>query len=323
MANLGRQVSYGLGIGADVTPSIWLNQLNFSLAPKVEYATNNSAYGRIERTNSATPIRQWAEGSLEHKLTTESAGHILLGAFGTVATANNADVSTTVKDHTFTLNQNVNGQLMTLVSKDELLTEKFTSARFGKWTLNFNLDDYATMTSNVMARTGTATTATVAYPASLTEFVAKHFSIKTAANLAGLAGATNASTVESFSLTVNPNIEPDYAAGSDAPYAFSSRGYDMSFEMTTRYDDTTYRTAYKAGTPLALQVTLKNTDVTIGTAANPGLVLTAPKFNITDWTLDGDPDDVRTQTMTGSIHFSPADAYALRAVLTNTVVSYV
>ena len=96
----------------------------------------------------------------------------------------------------------------------------------------------------------------------------------------------------------------------------------MSFEMTTRYSGSTYEDAYKAGTELALQVTASNTDVIIGTAANPKFVFTAPKMVVTDWSRSEDLDAPTTQTMTGTIHYSPADAYALRAVITNLQTNY-
>lgn len=322
MSQIGREVFYGIGKGADVTASHWINQLSFDFAPKVEYLTNSSAYGVLERTNSATPYRYWSEGSLEAKVTPDNAGLLLLGVFGSVSTADNPDANAVVKDHTFNLTQDMDGQLMTLVMVDEHVTEKYKSARLGETTISFSLDDYLKISSSVMAKKGVTTTATPALQSVLTEFVPKHFAVKTATTTGGLGAASNESTLESFTLTINPNIEADWSAGADEPYGFSSRGYDLSFEMSCRYNSTTYRTAFLNGTELALQITLANTDVIIGTSANPGIVFTAPKFNITDWSLDGDNDSARTQVMTGTIHYSAADAYALRAKLTNTVASY-
>lgn len=322
MSDLGRQVKYGMGLGADAAAAYWFHHLSFDFAPRAEYVNNESAYGVLERTNSATAIRHWSEGELEAKLTANSAGYILAGAFGSVATADNPDSNAAVKDHTFTLSQNVAGQQVTFYEKDSLGTQKFTNGRIGEWTLEMELDEYIRYTAAVMAKDGVSTTATPALEASPVEFTAKHFSVKTATNVAGLAGATAQGTVESFSLTVNPNIEPDYEAGSTAPYAFTSRGYEIEFEMTCRYNSTDFRQGYRNGTSYAMQVSVVNTDVTIGAAANPGLVLTIPKFNITDWSPEGDLDDPRTQTLTGTVHYSAADAYAIRAVLTNTVASY-
>jgi hypothetical protein len=323
--DLGRQVKYGLGkestAGTAVAASTWIPQLKFELNPKTDYVNNEASFGVIERYNDSTAIRQWAEGSLEAKLTSESAGHILLGAFGTVANTDNADANAAVIDHTFTINQNTAGQSFTLYRKDSVATNRYAMGRFGKWELNMELDKYVTFKADVLAQKASSTTGTPAYT-SETEFVAKHASVKTASTVAGLSGATAIAPLESFTLTVDPNLELDWQAGSTDPFAITSRGYEMEFEMTCRYNDQTYENAYNAGTVLALQVNAVNTDVTIGTSARPGLVFTAPRMIITDWSRNEDLNAPITQSMTGTIHYSVADAYALKAVLTNTTASY-
>lgn len=324
MAILGRQVAYGLGkettFGTAVAATAWHNQLSFELNPMSEYAVNNSAYGNIVKTNQADVMRQWSQGSLEAKLTSGRVGQILLGVMGTVVTTANADPSTLVRNHTVDINQTIEGQSFSLVRKDSLTTEVFAGARFGEFSLEMALDDYIKITANILAKKSATTTATVAYTDE-TEFLAKHFTIKTGASVAAANAASAVATVESFTLNVNPNLETDWQSGSGDPYSFTSRGYDLSFEMTKRYADTVYRDAYNNGTTLAMVMAATNTDVTIGTAARPSLTLTAPKFNVTDWSRSEDLDGPVTETLTGTIHFSSADAYALRAVLVNTATA--
>lgn len=323
--NIGRQVSYGIGKetvrNTAVSASTWFKQLGFELNPKSEIVSNDSAWGTLERTNSSTTLRQWAEGTLEHKLTADSAGLVLLGAFGTVSTGDNADSDASVKDHTFTINQDILGQTFTLYRKDDLSTMRYAGARFGQWELAVDLDDYVKFTADVTARAGESTTATPARTDE-TEFVAKHVSVKSAATVDDIAAASAISSVQSFTLTCNPNIRMNWEAGSGDPESFTSDGYELSFEMERRYIDQTYENAYNNGTALAWELSLVNSDVTIGSAANPGLVLTAPKVNITDWSRSEDLDGPVTETFTGTIHYSSDEAYALKAVLTNTTASY-
>lgn len=319
--DLGRQIKYGLGNGADAAATYWLNQLSFDLKPETQYATNNSAWGNIVRTNSSTPLRHWTSGSLEHKLTSDSTGLILKGAFGSVTTTDNADSDASVKDHTFDISEDINGAPLTLFRKDSISTRKYTNARIGEWQLTMELDDYIRFTANVLAKKGETTTATPAF-LNETEFVASHFTVKSATSVGGLTGATDEATCESLTLTMNPNLEADNGSGSNQPYGFSSRGFELNFEMTCRYMDTTYEDAYNNGTQLSFQTSIVNTDVTIGAAAHPSLIFTAPKVFITDWTPNGDLDAPVSQTMTGTIHYSATDAYALRGVLTNLVPSY-
>jgi len=326
MAELGRQIKYGIGIetvaGTAVPATKWINQLSFELNPISTYATNNAAWGNIVKTNGADVLRTHTEGKLEAKLTDITSGYFLLGAFGSVSSASNADASGLVFDHTFSINENINGKSFTLVRKDGIATEAFALARMGKWELSMKLDDYITYSADIIAKKGASTTATVAYVEEA-EFVPKHITVKTAADLAGLTGATAQTTVESFTLTVDPSIEIDWESGSADPAGITSRGYEASFEMTCRYNDTIFQDAYKNGTALALQITALNSDVTIGTTAKPKLVITSPKMNITDWTRKEDLDSPLTQTMTGTIHYSPADAKAITAVLTNKKATYI
>lgn len=325
MSELGRQVKYGIAkettAGTAVAPTNWVNQLSFEVNPQSEYVNNESAYGVIERTNSATVLREWTEGELEAKLTANTGGLVLLGAFGDVSSAANGDASGSVYDHTYTINQDIAGQSLTLVRKDALSTNQFALGRFNEWSLEVSLDDYIRYTTSFLAKKGATTTATAAYT-SETEFVAKHFTIKNAATVGGLGAASEVSTVEEFTLNVNPNLETDWETGNNEPYGFTSRGYELNFEMTTRYNDTTFETAYKNGTQLAWEITIANTDVTIGTAANPKYVFTAPKVNITDWSRSEDLDSPITQSLTGTIHYSASEAYALKSVLTNLVTAY-
>lgn len=325
MSDLGRQVKYGIGkesvAGTAVAPTNSLNQLKFDMNPMVEYVTNDSAYGVLEKENTSDVNRQSSKGSLEAKLTSDTGGLLLLGAFGSVTTADNADSDASVKDHTFNVNQSINGQTFTLVRKDSLSTMQYALGRFDNWQLTMALDDYVKVSADVLAKVGASTTWSPAFTAE-PEFVAKHISVKTASTVSGLSGATAVSTVSSFTLTVNANLQADYQAGSSDPYGFSSQGYDFKFEMECRYNDQTFENAYKNGTTLALQVSAVNSDVTIGSAAHPGLVFTAPKMIITDWARTEDLDKPLSQKMTGTIHYSVADSYALRAVLTNTTASY-
>jgi len=325
MADLGRQVKYGIGretvYGTGVPAASWINQLSFSLDPVVEYVDNVSAYGTVVKTNNSTPLRQHAEGEFEAKITSERAGYFLLGAFGTIVTTTNPDASNAVYNHTATIKEDIAGQSFTLVRKDSLTTKAYPGARFGEFTVTMELGDYIRYTANIISKVGAATTSTPAYT-SETEFLPKHFTVKTASTAAGLGAATAIATIQSFTLTVNPNLEIDWESGNKDPYAISSHGYDLGFEMTLRYGGTTYEDAYLNGTKLALQVNAINTDVTIGTAAKPGLVFTAPSIHITDFSRSEDLDSPVEQSITGVIHYSPADAYALTAVLTNTKTNY-
>jgi len=325
MADLGRQVKYGLAkettFGTPVAATTAINQLSFALNPVVEYVDNVSAYGNIVKTNDSDILHQHAEGEFEAKVTSDRTLFFLLGAMGTLVTTANPDASGTVKNHTVDISENINGQSFTITRKDGLTTKQYAGARISDFTMTMELGDYIKYSGNIMAKKAVTTTWTPAFT-SETEFTPKDFTVKTASTAAGLSGATAIASVESFTLNINPNLEADWQAGSVDPYAFSSRGFDLTFELTARYDGTVYEDAFTNGTQLALQVAAVNQAVTIGTAAKPGITFTAPSVHITDWSRTEDLDSPVTQSITGTIHYSAADAYALRAVGVNTKASY-
>lgn len=318
--HLGRQVKYGIGVettpGTAVTASKWFNQLSFELNPVVTTVNNESSWGNLVKTNSANVVRRHAEGKAEAKLTPDLGGLLLALAFGnssSTAVAGNAGVY----DHTINLTNDIIGKTATFVKQDDLSTEAYAGGRIGEWALSLDLDGYLKYTASIFAQAGVTAAATPVYTEDV-EFVASHFNVKQAATIGAIGAASNLSTVESFSITANANIEADNAAGSKSPRGFSSRGYDLSFEMTTRYADRTFEDAYKNGTSAAFQVTIENDDEVIGTNARGKFVFTAPRVTISEWTREAsDLDAPVTQSMTGTIHYSPTDLYALRAVVTN------
>lgn len=324
--DLGRQVAYGIGIeetaGTPVAPSHWFNHLGFSLNPVVTKAANNSAWGNIVRTNGSSVVREHAEGNAEAKLTSNLGAIILALAMGDVSSVANSDASGEVYDHTIRLTEDIMGRTATLTRKDSVSTERFAGARFTNWELSLDLDGYLTFTADILAKKGEDTTATAAYDEQ-PEFVAKHLNIRQAASASAISSAGNISKVQEFSLSMNSNVEADNEAGAGTPSSFSSRGYELSFSMTKRHTDDTFKNAYENGDYAAWQTLIENTDETIGTSAHPAFQFTAPRVSIDEWERDGDLDNPQNEVMTGNIHFSPAEGYAIEALVTNTLATLI
>lgn len=67
------------------------------------------------------------------------------------------------------------------------------------------------------------------------------------------------------------------------------------------------------------EITIDNTDVTIGTAANPKLVFTFAKVSFDEFTRSDDLNAIIKQTINFIGLFNNAEGYSVKAVLTNTV----
>lgn len=322
--DLGRDIAYGIGVeatpGVAVEPTKWFNHLSFGLNPVVTKGTNTSAWGNLVRSNGAHVVRTHAEGSAEAKLTSD-LGAIILGlAMGETVSQPTEDDSNSVFEHIIRLSNDIAGKTATLVRKDSVSTEAFAGARFTNWELSLDLDGYITFTADVLAKKGVETTANAAYDEQ-PEFVAKHLHVRQAANATALTSAGEISKIQEFSISMNANVEADNEAGSDTPSSFTSRGYELSFSMTKRHTDDTFKEAYEKGTYVAWGVNIENTDETIGTNSHPAFDFTAPRVSIDEWSRDGDLDNPQDEVMTGNIHFDPTAGYALEARVINTLAT--
>jgi hypothetical protein len=325
MGFTGRKVAVGIARettrGTAVVPAYWINHLSQSIVPRTEKVMNESALGVLSTFNDSTQVYEWAEGSIEAKLSATSGGLVLLGAFGTVNSALNADASEDVYDHTFTLSNSNSPQSLTITRKDDVDNRAYPLGMINNFELNMELGDYIKFTADFLASSGSSSTANVSRIEEV-EFKPKYASVKMAANLAGLSGATALATVQSFRITVNRNVERDHEAGSNAPYDISVRGIEVNGEIVLRYENATQRDAYLNDTKRAMEISIVNTDETIGTAANPSLTFTMPKVTLEDWNLDQALDDKVTQTLGFQALYDVSEAEQVEAVLTNLVASY-
>jgi hypothetical protein len=154
------------------------------------------------------------------------------------------------------------------------------------------------------------------------EFKPKHISVKLAANEAGLGAATALATLQSVSLTIDRAVERDLALSTDSPYDISVREIEISGELVLRHSDAVHLTSYLNDTKQAMQISIVNTDVTIGAAANPGLVITLPKVTFDNWEIDQGLGDKVNQTISFKGLYDFTSAKAMSIVATNTTASY-
>jgi hypothetical protein len=322
---IGRRVSVGFGVesayGTEVAPTQWMKHTKLDFQRKTTRIENDSAVGRNEGVNDSAIVEEWAEGSLEGKMYDQSIGFLLYNIFGSVSSAANTDASGSVYDHTFSIaNSNV-AKSLTIARVDGAIAKR----RHGMATLD-ELDittkqgDFVRIKAALKAKSGTTSTDTPAFVKE-NHFTSKHVTVKLAANLAGLTGAT-AIAAKSVSLNLKRDSTPWYPLGSIDPAAFETGKWTFNGEFVLRYDASTLEDLWFANTAQALSIVFKNTDVTIGTSTNPGLVITAPQVRLHTFGKSDDLDSIVEQTVGFTGELSLADGYMLQAVLTNLKTSY-
>lgn len=324
---IGRRVGVGIAKEAargtaEAAADYWVRHLSLELNPRAEKVMNTSAVGVLDVNSDSAVTAEFAEGSLEGKLGIDSIGLILLNLFGSVSSVVNADVSGSVYDHTFALTQSNQPPSLSLFRSDPVDDRVWPLAMFDNWELTLELGGYVRFSADVIAKSGAAQAATVAY-SDETEFVVpKHATVKQANDLAGLSGASAIATVQSLTLAMNRNNERDHQFGQNDPYDITPRGREITAELVLRYDATTQEDLYLADTKQALEIAIADTDTTIGTAANPALTLTAPKVTYNDFSREDSLDDKVTQTISFTLLHDLTAGYSLQGLLTNLITAY-
>lgn len=323
---IGRQVAIGLGFettpGTAVAPSAWIRSTAPDFADTAKFTDNTAALGRVEDSDDQALVEQSSTGKIAANAGDISIGYPLAGIFGSWASATHPS-ETTVYDATFTTIQSVTPPALTVVRKDTSgvgSNKRFALGTFSDFELDAKAGGYATWTSTVMAKKGATGTDTPAYTAE-NLFSSKHVSIALATNIAGLSGATPLAAT-SLKLKIDRKATPFVPLGTVDPATFNTGAWVVTGEFVLPYDGSTQHDLVFNNTIQALQIQLKNTDVTIGTASNPSVTFTAPKARLNTWTLGNNLDQRIDQTIGFKCELDVTAGYMLQAVLTNTKATY-
>lgn len=320
---IGRREGAGVGIeataGTGVAPQTWQRHLKLALDQRTTVAQNTSAMGRIEDINDSAVTEEWAEGSINGKITDLSVGYFLLNIFGSVSAAAHSG-ETLVFDNTFTVAQSNVPPYLTFCRNNPNFIRRYALGTLSDFEVDIQTGGWAQFTSTLIAKTGVTSTDTVAYTTE-NEFTSKHTVVKLANTTSGLAAAT-ALQLKSVKLKIARKADRFVPLGVIDPTSFDPNSWGVTGELVLRFTDTTLETLGLANTRQAMSIALTNTDTTIGSAANPALVFTAPKVRLAPITLDDTLDQPLSQTIMFTCELDTTAGYMLQAVLTNLQNGY-
>ncbi len=320
----GRKISYGIATEATrgtaaATATYWLSQATADFQNKSDFIENNTVFGIVNVNSASEIVRDYAEGKLDGNVTDSSFGMILLAALGGSSVALHPG-ETAVYDNTFTQSQANNPQSLTIFRKDTNSDKAYALAMLKTLEIDVIVGEYVKFTTDWISRQGVTNSDTVAY-ALENRFKAKFATAKLAANTAGLAAAT-AVPLKSFKLTITRKLNPYYVFGSTTPNDIFVEEFDTKGEIVLRYTDQTWETPHYANTPQAISIDLVNTEVSIGVASNPALLLTLPKLTLNTWKVDENINNITEQTVGFVGLYDFVSSSELQAVLTNTINGY-
>lgn len=325
---IGKQLSFGIAKEAvrgtaEAGAAYWIPWDEVDLNEKDQRVNDEQSYGVIEDSVGQTIVKQWAEGNWKAPIGEKHFPLVLYSILGTLNTADNADTDPTIKDHTITVQQGSQHQALTLFIDDPLAAQDYKHALgvVSGLEVNYEKGKLLSYSASVKSKKGATATLTPSIT-SENHFTHKHFTFKLATNLAGLSGAS-AQNIRSLTLKIDQSIEDDDILGSLAPADFLNKQFSIEGQVEAIWqNESDFKTNTLAGTAKAMRIDLKNTDIVIGSAANPQVQIDLAKVIFKEITRPVRVGDVVVQTVGFKAHYSVSDSKMVTILCVNNVASY-
>jgi hypothetical protein len=304
--------------GTKATPTFWLKPTNFNVQDKIEVVKSDRAYGRQEARDDSVIGKKYSSGSIEGEVFDKSFGLFLLGAFGEVS---NSTVESGVYAHTFGVLQSSQHPSFTIVEKrGDVEQVAYTNSVIETLDLELAVNDYIKFTAGVKGLSKVADTSSVTY-ADENYFMAKNVTIKTADAYDDL-DTGDEICVKNLKLNIVKNIEDNDCLGSAEPTDFFNKDFILTGNMEIYYSSVYERDYALNNTIKAMQITIEDTNTTIGSDLNPSLVINLAKVKFEEPVLSSNNNEIVRLVLNFEAYYSSDDELLGEAILTNTQATY-
>lgn len=150
-------------------------------------------------------------------------------------------------------------------------------------------------------------------------------SAATTGALSSLTFGPNVVQLKSFKLTIDGSIEDDEVLGNVAPVDFLNKEFKVEGTFECIWQNESDAKTFALATPVtpeAVLVNIVNTDVTIGTAANPTVAITLDQVYFTEFSRPIKVKDLVYQTVKFKATYSTTNTEMIKIVTTNATASY-
>jgi|ERR1051326_2618355 hypothetical protein len=327
---IGRLVQVGIGKestrGTAVTATYWTPWNDLVIDEKKEFAVDQQSYGLVEDSVNLTQVKKWAQGTISGNVLDQSFGLILYSMFGTLTSHAAHSGETIVYDNVFNIGESAQHQSLTFNLHDPLSAQDYQYANgvVEKLDLTVALKKFVAYTAAIKALSG-ATHAAFS-PSTTTEnrFVPQYLTAKFASAYSTITGGGGSTVaLRGLQLTLNANVEDQEVLGNVAPADFLNKQFSVegTFEAIWQ-NESDFKTAFLGPTAQAIRFDIKNSDVTIGTSANPELIIDLPKCTFQELSRPFKVNDLVYQTIKFKAVYDIANTLMIKATLTNTVNGY-
>lgn len=250
---------------------------------------------------------------------TFGTGHTLTGGTsGATATGTLVEtVASNVRYHVFRRTNTNNHPAYTLYNHSPLVDERAAYCMLDSLDVEAMSDKFATFSSKWIGKLFASTGAQTPSYSSENYLFGKNATFKAAAAFNSLDAASGIS-VRRVKLMFTKKVEKFQAVGGTAITSLHNTEWELKGEFELLFNAITYRDYVTAGTEQALRLTLANTAVTIGSAANPTLQFDIPLAFLEKVDLPKPLGQLVTQTLSFTAQSDPTRGFPCEALLINT-----
>lgn len=323
MEFIGRQIDFALAVESDRGTAESVAERNVrkvtcNLIPRAERVIDDSTFGRLEDAERVRTVRRWNEGDVESIVHADVLGYYLYNIYGEVESAN---VSGSVYEHDFTMEQSIQHPSLTLFVKDgEVRQEKLAGGMITTLELTASTDNYVRYTANFMAKEGETDNSEIPALATEYDFIGRDITVKVATSEANLTSA-NALKLKDLSITFNTNAEADFVFGDYSPNDIYNKQFSIEGSFTRNYVDTTFQDLYEGDDFRYMQIEIEG-EADIGGGNNPKVTILLNKIQVQDWTRTSAGDDLSTEDVSFKAFYNTTDQAQSSINLINLTESY-
>jgi hypothetical protein len=328
---IGRLIQIGLAKEATrgTTPSsasYWTPWTDLTLDEKKEFVVDDASYGIIEDSVNLSQTKKWAEGTIAGNVLDQSTGLVFLAALGSLASHSAHSGETAVYDNVFAIGESAQHQSLSFYLHDPLSAQDYTYANgvVEKLELTMELKKFISYVATIKSLSGATHAAFTPSTTTENRFVPQYLTAKFASSYSTITGGGGTSVaLKSAKLTFNGNVEDQEVLGNVAPADFLNKEFSVEGTIEAIWqNESDFKTAFMGPTAQAMRIDIKNTDVTIGDAANPEIIIDLPKVTFQELGRPFKVKDLVYQTIKFKAVYSISDTLMAKLTLTNTVDGY-
>jgi len=315
---LGRETTRGETTAAD----IWVPLVARGFDAKVDVINTGEAIGNIFDAHSGYVAKKRSEGSLNGEINDQEIGHFLYAALGTLSTQTDTPV-TGANTHTFTIANNNNHPTYTIWRETPAHNFFFRNCMLESLTLRVEPGEIAQFESEWRGLGPNDTgSLSPSYTSASKKFLARHASVRLAAQRSGL-GSASAVSLKSFEITITKNLVDNDVIGSLEAEDIHNQQMSIEGSFSLKYQNDTYVDYMLNGSRRAMRFKMTGDIPIVGTTM-PDLQIDLPACRFYEWEKDTTNDAIATETINFRADYDMANSEnpIYNAILINGKSSY-